>query len=155
MVIYKYEIVIYWSQEDNSFIAEVPELAGCMADGKTQKEALENVEIIISEWIETAMKEMTILMFYTSLRVGEALCLKWENVDFKNEFLDVKNTWDLTGFKETTPKTHASAAAVPIPKHIVEMLKQIKKESEKKIYGFNEKYYIFWRDKTLPLFTLQ
>ena len=51
----KYEIIIYWSQADNAFIAEVPELAGCMADGKTYYEALQNVEIIIAEWIETAI----------------------------------------------------------------------------------------------------
>ncbi len=50
----KYEVIIYWSEEDKAFIAEVPELHGCMADGKTKKEALENVEIIIEEWIETA-----------------------------------------------------------------------------------------------------
>lgn len=50
----RYEIIIYWSDEDESFVAEVPELAGCMADGKTYKEALSNVEIIIQEWIETA-----------------------------------------------------------------------------------------------------
>jgi predicted RNase H-like HicB family nuclease len=50
----KYEIIIYWSDTDNAFIAEVPELAGCMADGKTYAEALQNAEIIIAEWIETA-----------------------------------------------------------------------------------------------------
>jgi len=50
----KYEIIIYWSEEDNTFIAEVPELAGCMADGATYQEALANAEIIIQEWIETA-----------------------------------------------------------------------------------------------------
>ena len=50
----RYEVIIYWSEEDQSFIAEVPELAGCMADGKTYQEALANVEIIINEWIETA-----------------------------------------------------------------------------------------------------
>ena len=50
----KYEIIIYWSEADNSFIAEIPELAGCMADGKTYTETLQNVEIIINEWIETA-----------------------------------------------------------------------------------------------------
>ena len=50
----KYEIIIYWSNEDDSFIAEVPELAGCMADGKSYQEALANAEIIIDEWIETA-----------------------------------------------------------------------------------------------------
>ena len=51
---YKYEIIIYWSDEDGYFIAEVPELAGCMSDGKTYNECLENLEIIIDEWIETA-----------------------------------------------------------------------------------------------------
>jgi predicted RNase H-like HicB family nuclease len=50
----KYEIIIYWSKDDNAFIAEVPELAGCMADGKTYRQALDNVETIIEEWIETA-----------------------------------------------------------------------------------------------------
>jgi predicted RNase H-like HicB family nuclease len=50
----KYEIIIYWSKEDKSFIAEVPELPGCMADGNTYQDALRNAEIIISEWIETA-----------------------------------------------------------------------------------------------------
>ena len=50
----KYEIIIFWSKEDKSFIAEVPELPGCMADGKTYQEALSNAEVIISEWIETA-----------------------------------------------------------------------------------------------------
>ena len=50
----KYEIIIYRSTEDNSFIAEVPELSVCMADGKTYAQALQNVDITINEWIETA-----------------------------------------------------------------------------------------------------
>jgi predicted RNase H-like HicB family nuclease len=50
----KYEVIIYWSKEDNSFIAEVPELAGCLADGDTQADALNNVQIVITEWLETA-----------------------------------------------------------------------------------------------------
>jgi len=50
----KYEIIIYWSKEDKAFIAEVPELPGCMADGKTYQEALANAEVIIQEWVETA-----------------------------------------------------------------------------------------------------
>lgn len=50
----KYEIVIYWSREDNAFVAEVPELPGCMADGMTYQEALANAEVVIEEWIETA-----------------------------------------------------------------------------------------------------
>lgn len=51
---YKYEVVIYWSAEDESFIAEVPELPGCAADGATYIEALSNVEVIIDQWIKTA-----------------------------------------------------------------------------------------------------
>jgi len=50
----KYEIIIYWSKEDKAFIAEVPELPGCMADGKTYQEALAKAEVIIQEWVETA-----------------------------------------------------------------------------------------------------
>jgi len=50
----KYEIIIYWSKEDNSFIAEVPELPGCKADGNSYIEALQNTELIIADWIETA-----------------------------------------------------------------------------------------------------
>ena len=51
---YKYEVIIYWSNEDSAFIAEVPELPGCLADGESYEEALHNVGIIIDEWIETA-----------------------------------------------------------------------------------------------------
>lgn len=50
----KYKQIIYWSEEDNRFILEVPELPGCMADGTTETEALKNAEQVISEWIETA-----------------------------------------------------------------------------------------------------
>jgi predicted RNase H-like HicB family nuclease len=50
----RYEIIIYWSNEDQAFIAEVPELPGCAADGSSYKEALANVEVIIQEWVETA-----------------------------------------------------------------------------------------------------
>lgn len=51
---HKYEIIIYWSQTDNAYIAEVPELAGCMADGATYHDAISNAETVIDEWIETA-----------------------------------------------------------------------------------------------------
>ncbi|MFH1196559.1 MAG: type II toxin-antitoxin system HicB family antitoxin [bacterium] len=53
---HKYEVIIYWSEDDNAFIAEVPELPGCMADGESYNDALINVQIIISEWIEAAKK---------------------------------------------------------------------------------------------------
>lgn len=49
-----YEIIIYWSSEDSAFIGEVPELPGCVADGATRAEALANLEVVVSEWIQTA-----------------------------------------------------------------------------------------------------
>ncbi len=52
----RYEMIIYWSDEDNAFIAEVPELPGCAADGRTYKEAVANAETVIREWIETAQE---------------------------------------------------------------------------------------------------
>ncbi len=54
MATIRYEIILYWSDEDSAFIAEVPELPGCMADGQSYQEALENVELVIHEWIDTA-----------------------------------------------------------------------------------------------------
>ena len=50
----RYEVIIYWSDEDEAFIAEVPELPGCAADGATYEQAVANVQVIIAEWIETA-----------------------------------------------------------------------------------------------------
>jgi len=50
----KYEIILYWSDEDEAFVAEVPELPGCAADGATRQEALSNAEVVIAEWLETA-----------------------------------------------------------------------------------------------------
>jgi predicted RNase H-like HicB family nuclease len=50
----KYEVIIYWSDEDQAFIAAVPELPGCMADGASYQEAIVNAEVVMQEWIETA-----------------------------------------------------------------------------------------------------
>ena len=50
----KYQVIFYWSNDDNCFVAEVPELKGCMSDGKTYEEALKNIQVIMNEWIETA-----------------------------------------------------------------------------------------------------
>lgn len=50
----RYEIILYWSDEDQAFIAEVPELPGCAADGATYQKALANVQVVMREWIETA-----------------------------------------------------------------------------------------------------
>jgi predicted RNase H-like HicB family nuclease len=52
----KYELIIYWSEVDQAFIAEVPELPGCAADGETYQEVVQNVEIVIQEWIATAQE---------------------------------------------------------------------------------------------------
>ncbi|HEX5076329.1 MAG TPA: type II toxin-antitoxin system HicB family antitoxin [Gemmatimonadaceae bacterium] len=51
---YRYEVILYWSEPDQAFIAEVPELPGCAADGPTYQAALEAAEVVIREWIETA-----------------------------------------------------------------------------------------------------
>ena len=51
---FRYEVIIYWSEPDGSFIAEVPELAGCAADGTTHQEAISAVKVIVQKWIETA-----------------------------------------------------------------------------------------------------
>jgi predicted RNase H-like HicB family nuclease len=52
----RYQLVIYWSQTDRTFLVEVPELPGCMADGETYQEAVQNAEVVIQEWIETAQE---------------------------------------------------------------------------------------------------
>jgi predicted RNase H-like HicB family nuclease len=52
----KYELIIYWSEEDNSFVVEIPELPGCAADGETYIEALQNAQTVMQEWIETAQE---------------------------------------------------------------------------------------------------
>lgn len=52
----RYDVIIYWSIEDEAFMAEMPELAGCMADGATPQEALANIQVIAAEWIETAVQ---------------------------------------------------------------------------------------------------
>ena len=51
---YKYELIIFWSEEDGRYIIEVPELPGCMADGLTYEEEIKNAEVVISEWVDTA-----------------------------------------------------------------------------------------------------
>ncbi len=51
---YRYELIIFWNEEDQRYLVEVPELPGCMADGVTYQEAIKNAEIVISEWIDTA-----------------------------------------------------------------------------------------------------
>ena len=50
----KYELIVYWSDEDSAFVVDVPELPGCMADGQTYEEAVKNAQVVIEDWIETA-----------------------------------------------------------------------------------------------------
>jgi predicted RNase H-like HicB family nuclease len=52
----KYEMIIYWSEPDQAYLVEVPELAGCMADGKSYQEAVKNAEVVIQEWIDSAVE---------------------------------------------------------------------------------------------------
>ncbi|QDZ76025.1 tyrosine-type recombinase/integrase [Bacillus cereus] len=88
-------------------------------------------------------KEITILMFYTGLRVGEALALKWNDIDLAEYQININKAWCLNERILTSVKTNASEAIVPIPKLLVVMLDEIKKESATKIYGFNEDYFVF------------
>jgi predicted RNase H-like HicB family nuclease len=53
----KYEIIIYWSNENNAFIAEIPELKGCVAHGETDEEALKNIKFVANEWLQIAKEE--------------------------------------------------------------------------------------------------
>ena len=58
---YKYQIIMYWSEEDGCYITEVPELPGCMSDGKTPEDTIKNTQVIIKEWIETALENGEII----------------------------------------------------------------------------------------------
>ena len=53
---YKYELIIFWSEDDQRYVVEVPELPGCMADGETYEGSIKNAQIVISEWIDTAQR---------------------------------------------------------------------------------------------------
>lgn len=88
-------------------------------------------------------KELTILLFYTGLRVGEGMALTWKDVDFDNKQLHVNKTLNLLTREVGEPKTHASNGYIPFPQFIDEMLQNIKKESAQKLYGFNDDYFIF------------
>lgn len=87
--------------------------------------------------------QLTRLLFYTGLRVGEGFGLTWEDVDLDLCQVHVNKTIDIITRKPGSTKTTGSVGYVPLPSSIVEMLKEIKKESEEKIYGFNNKMYVF------------
>ena len=88
-------------------------------------------------------KELTRLLFYTGLRVGEALALTWKDIDLDKKQLYVNKTLDIKNRVPTTPKTKGSEGYVPFYQSIAAMLTEIKKESEEKIYGFDESLYVF------------
>lgn len=88
-------------------------------------------------------RELTRLLFYTGLRVGEGMGLTWQDVDLNKCQLHVNKTIDIITRIPTTPKTEGSIGYVPFPEFIGDMLHQIKKESAEKIYGFNEGLYVF------------
>ncbi|MFC5468450.1 tyrosine-type recombinase/integrase [Cohnella suwonensis] len=87
--------------------------------------------------------ELTRLLFYTGLRVGEAMALTWDDIDLEASQLFVNKTMDITTRSITSPKTAGSVGYVPFPPLIKEMLQKIKKESAEKHYGFNNSYYVF------------
>ncbi|EFM10133.1 integrase family protein [Paenibacillus curdlanolyticus YK9] len=88
-------------------------------------------------------EELARLLFYTGLRIGEAMGLAWEDIDLDVSQLHVNKTLDITTRTCTTPKTAGSFGYVPFPSFIKEMLLKMKKESAEKIYGFHDKLYVF------------
>jgi predicted RNase H-like HicB family nuclease len=69
----RYELIIYWSKDDESFIVEVPELPGCMADGQTYAEAVANAEVVIGEWIAVTQREGARPGFPTARKLGRPI----------------------------------------------------------------------------------
>lgn len=87
--------------------------------------------------------QLTRLLFYTGLRIGEATALTWVDIDLENNQLHVSKTLDFNKRVTTSPKTAGSVGYVPFPLFIAEMLADIKKESAEKIYGFHDNLYVF------------
>lgn len=108
-------------------------------------------------------RELSRLLFYTGLRVGEALALTWSDIDLEKNQLYVDKTLDSRTRLPTPPKTKGSEGYVPYPVFIKEMLANIKKESAEKFHGFNDSYYVFggvspyhyshYRQKFIKVFT--
>lgn len=88
-------------------------------------------------------RELARLLFYTGLRIGEGMALKWSDIDIEKNQLFVNKTMDIATRELTTPKTKGSTGYVPFPIFICEMLADIKKESAEKIYGFNDEMFVF------------
>ena len=88
-------------------------------------------------------RDLARLLFYTGLRVGEGLGLRWDDIDLEQNQLYVQFTMDVATRELTTPKTEGSVGYVPFPSFICEMLENIKKESAEKIYGFSDDMFVF------------
>lgn len=88
-------------------------------------------------------QQLTRLLFYTGLRVGEAFALTWKDVDLEKQQLHINKTLDIISRQTTSPKTAGSVGYVPFPGFIRDMLEEIKRESAEKIYGFNDDLYVF------------
>src|SRR5690606_21793820 len=88
-------------------------------------------------------QELTRLLFYTGLRVGEGFGLTWKDIDLEQRQLHVNKTIDITTREATSPKTAGSVGYVPFPDFIGDMLRKIKEESTDRIYGFHEGLYVF------------
>lgn len=97
----------------------------------------------VADLYENNYGELSRLLFYTGLRIGEALALTWNDVELDKNQLYVNKTLDFKTRMPTNPKTKGSEGYVPYPSFIKEMLEDIKKESASKIYGFNDDYYVF------------
>jgi len=103
----------------------------------------EDFEQRVTEIKSNKYKELSRLLFYTGLRIGESLALSWNDIDLEKHQLHVNKTLDISTRTPTTPKTAGSVGYVPFPKSIAEMLTELKKESAEHIYGFNDSLYIF------------
>lgn len=97
--------------------------------------------VVDVEW--AYYSELTRLLFYTGLRIGEALALTWEDINIEEKQLHVNKTFDISLRVTTSPKTQGSVGYVPFPSFIADMLLKMKKESAEKIYGFDETFYVF------------
>jgi integrase len=87
-------------------------------------------------------KELTRLLFYTGLRIGEALGLQWKKVELDKKQIYIDVTLDINTRQLTSTKTQGSVGYVPLPRFIVEMLRNIKEESATEVYGFNDDYFV-------------
>lgn len=97
----------------------------------------------VEQFENETFKTMCIFMFYTGLRIGEAIALQWKDIDFDAKEADINKTYDYDSKEFGLPKTQASADIVPLADFIVEMLEEIKEKQQKEMYGFNENYQVF------------